>query len=616
MATDNIEIRIQAKVDQAIKGLAKTKSQTDKLARSNGGLTKSLSGLRVGYAAVAGVLTGVVAQALGKSVKAFQSFQQASQATEKQFGKDADQIIKKLRDVSKGTVSNTDLIVSANKAMALNVTQDLGTMADLMEVARVRGQALGLDTTQAFNDIVTGIGRGSPLILDNLGIITKGWDKEAKAAGVAFDAQFILNKVLADGADLLKRTGEVAITGAERIQALGATFDNLSVSLGGEISKQLAAFQESLGTGVDTTGIENSLKRVIKVFGGILSVAAQNVRILANLFFTPFQVFFAIIKSVQDSIVNLGQVMKKVATGDIAGALDIIKKTGTDAAGAVKDVFVQNTEDIKNSVLAMKDAIFGAFDSLEKKAASTNLTPKIGGDPTDSSNNEFQEATDKKLTISNAGEEKIRNDLKQTAQVARQALSDTFDIQSQFIQNDIDREENAKQKKQDVLEDQFAKGLISQEQFEQGKIDIERQSDSKIRELKIKQFKAKKKASIIESIINTALGISAQASLVFPLNVIAGALVAATGAAQTAAIAAQPIPAFQTGGEFTTNGPQLIQVGDNPSGRERVTIEPEGGSVTNNTSNDNRNINISVESNNGIELVNDLKRTYGIDVFS
>lgn len=34
------------------------------------------------------------------------------------------------------------------------------------------------------------------------------------------------------------------------------------------------------------------------------------------------------------------------------------------------------------------------------------------------------------------------------------------------------------------------------------------------------------------------------------------------------------VPAFATGGEFITNGPQLIKVGDNPSGRERVKITP------------------------------------------
>ena len=46
-------------------------------------------------------------------------------------------------------------------------------MTALINVARSRGAAMGLTLTQAFNDIVTGLGRESALILDNLGITIK-----------------------------------------------------------------------------------------------------------------------------------------------------------------------------------------------------------------------------------------------------------------------------------------------------------------------------------------------------------------------------------------------------------------------------------------------------------
>jgi len=41
-------------------------------------------------------------------------------------------------------------------------------------------------------------------------------------------------------------------------------------------------------------------------------------------------------------------------------------------------------------------------------------------------------------------------------------------------------------------------------------------------------------------------------------------------------IQAWTFPSFAEGGSFVTDGPQLIQVGDNPSGKERVDITPEG----------------------------------------
>lgn len=58
------------------------------------------------------------------------------------------------------------------------------------------------------------------------------------------------------------------------------------------------------------------------------------------------------------------------------------------------------------------------------------------------------------------------------------------------------------------------------------------------------------------------------------------------------------IPKFAKGGSFMTNGPQLILVGDNPSGREMVDIRPVGAGETALTG---QNINIRVDTAYGIE---------------
>jgi hypothetical protein len=39
-------------------------------------------------------------------------------------------------------------------------------------------------------------------------------------------------------------------------------------------------------------------------------------------------------------------------------------------------------------------------------------------------------------------------------------------------------------------------------------------------------------------------------------------------------IASTPPPKFAKGGDFVTNGAQMIMVGDNPGGKERVQITP------------------------------------------
>ncbi|HMA77801.1 MAG TPA: hypothetical protein VKP88_01520, partial [Candidatus Paceibacterota bacterium] len=96
--------------------------------------------------------------------------------------------------------------------------------------------------------------------------------------------------------------------------------------------------------------------------------------------------------------------------------------------------------------------------------------------------------------------------------------------------------------------------------------------EEKKKELARKEFQRNKALNIAQATMDTASAI-AQA---LPNLVLAG-IVGALGAAQIAGIASQSPPAFEKGGSFVTNGPQMIQVGDGQSPRERVTVEPLSG---------------------------------------
>jgi hypothetical protein len=170
-------------------------------------------------------------------------------------------------------------MLSVNKAVALGVGNNMEDLARLLEIARVKGQALGVDTTQAFNDMVTGIGRGSPLILDNLGIITKGWAEEAEATGQAMDAQFIMNKILADGAVELANIGEVALTPQERMAQLTKQFSDLSATMGNAFMPIVKSVYEAILPVITSFGewIKNNqelFKNIILVVGGITAFMA------------------------------------------------------------------------------------------------------------------------------------------------------------------------------------------------------------------------------------------------------------------------------------------------------------------------------------------------------
>ena len=107
---------------------------------------------------------------------------------------------------------------------------------------------------------------------------------------------------------------------------------------------------------------------------------------------------------------------------------------------------------------------------------------------------------------------------------------------------------------------------------------LEEEAEDKITAIKEKAAEKEKKiknkmktASIAEAVVNTAVGVTSALKGMYPLNLINAAIVAAAGAVQVATIRAQK---FAKGGDFVTNGPQMIMVGDNPGGKERVQVTP------------------------------------------
>jgi len=257
----------------------------DEASKSLQGLEGSLKNLEEPFKKVStagAVAFGAITAGIGKTVKdasEVESIRISFERLAQDLGSSGDVMLNKLNEVSKGTISNKDLMLSVNKAVALGVGNNMEDLARLLEIARVKGQALGVDTTQAFNDMVTGIGRGSPLILDNLGIITKGWAEEAEATGQAMDAQFIMNKILADGAVELANIGEVALTPQERMAQLTKQFSDLSATMGNAFMPIVKSVYEAILPIITSFGewIKNNqelFKNIILVVGGITAFMA------------------------------------------------------------------------------------------------------------------------------------------------------------------------------------------------------------------------------------------------------------------------------------------------------------------------------------------------------
>jgi hypothetical protein len=243
----NLQIVISA-LNKASGDLNKVKKDIEGLGTAgktaDGGLKALGDGLSavwsVGLSAAAAIAATAGAVKLlsdaAKEGAAFQRIEEASGSLAESMDADMDDILSSLQSASLGMVSDFDLMQSASRAMMLGVSADAGELSQLMEVAALRGRAMGLSTTQAFNDIVTGIGRASPLILDNLGIVVdaearyKAYadsvGKTAEELSKAEKTQALLNGVLESSKGLLESAGGLTVDNAGKWEQLSAAQKN------------------------------------------------------------------------------------------------------------------------------------------------------------------------------------------------------------------------------------------------------------------------------------------------------------------------------------------------------------------------------------------------------
>ena len=222
-------------------GLSDAEKQTEASSKK---MKDSIQKVGMAMAAAGAVITAAFGFMV-KSAMETQSIRIAFENLASGAGQSSDELLKSLKSASKGAISEYDLMLSANKAMVLGVATNSEQFSSLMEVARDRARAMGLTTTQAFNDIVTGIGRGSRMILDNLGIIVslETANKEyAESLGKTVEAltedekkQALLNAVLEQGQSSLDKTSQNTMTASEMFEALKASIKDLSDGIGSNL---------------------------------------------------------------------------------------------------------------------------------------------------------------------------------------------------------------------------------------------------------------------------------------------------------------------------------------------------------------------------------------------
>ncbi len=133
-------------------------------------------------------------------------------------------ILDNLRKATKGTVTDLDLMKAAVQAKDFRIPlQDLGKY---LQFAQLKAQQTGQSVEYMTNSIVTGLGRKSVMILDNLGISASEVNEQIKQ-GAEF-TQAVANIVDKQ----LAAAGESYVSAADRASAAAVNLKNKQLELG------------------------------------------------------------------------------------------------------------------------------------------------------------------------------------------------------------------------------------------------------------------------------------------------------------------------------------------------------------------------------------------------
>jgi hypothetical protein len=504
MADKNIRLRIS---ETGAKKATKALGGVDNRLKS---LAKSAAGVGIAYFGARGIING-----LQKSIELSGKFQGISTGFQN-LGKQAGfttSALDKFINATDGTISSLELMEMANNTMLLGITDSEDQMAEMFDIAQRLAKSLGQDTRFGIESLITGLGRQSKLMLDNLGImvdIEKANEEYAESIGKTASEltdqekkQAFVNTTLATAKELVKGVGDESLTTADTIAQLKTAVDEAAISVG-------------------------------NVLAPVVITVAKSVQLLAEG-----------ISAVADGFTSF---------------MDDAKRAQQDAT--IIQEFKDNTVAVKEFQKSLSEL---SDDGLFQLAESFDRTQKSAFNLTQQEKDiaEKQKIVFEEYKNRMAERKKLQEEEATEAQFFSNLLIRNAEIQNGQFAQEID-----------IAEQKKVLSLQNKEFISESLKLKEDQIKQDIRSAAIQQGSAKDamKAVVRAESMEAVVGLisSILKSVPFPFNTI----LAAGAGATAAGLIDKGLSQFATGGDFVTSGPQMIMVGDNAGGRERVQVTP------------------------------------------
>jgi hypothetical protein len=296
---DKIVAEYIVKTDKAVAELNKIVGRLDAIDKERKQTQDGFKSMSKGMAADFKKVGAAIGLAFGaqelvsfgkEAVKLSSQMEGVERAFKRIGGANSANLLEGLRKATRGTVSDLQLMQKA--VQASNFKIPLENLASLFKFAQARARETGESVEYLTNSIVLGIGRKSPLILDNLGISAVELRDRLKGVGVEASSVGDIAKIIGEIAEEeLAKMGDQADTTADKLEKINAALDNMKVVAGEALinfGTGLLYLAGQIDTGIDATdGITKAAENLADIYendvvGAVDKMLEKNKELLAN----------------------------------------------------------------------------------------------------------------------------------------------------------------------------------------------------------------------------------------------------------------------------------------------------------------------------------------------
>ena len=363
-----------------VKGAKKAENQVKGIGSAFGSLAKSAAKAAAVCYGVTGIISGI--QRTIEVSSKLKAVEGGFKNLTKGIGGASD-TLNKLRDATDGTVNSIDLMTQANNAMLLGIFDNNDQMADMFDVAQRLGAALGQDTLFGVESLVTGMGRQSKLMLDNLGIMVdmeEANERHAELLGKTTaeltdqeKKQAFNNETMRQARILVGTLGEENLTTSDRINMLKASATDMAGTLGKALTP---AFNASLDVMSEfATRTSEILNAIVQIdFKKTGQNVLDNLNALGNAIVDTFRVYFdGIPDIIKNSFSKIAPIYKKI----FSSLMDAVQKLGSVVWEPLSVGMKIAAANIQNLFIKMLNGIKAQFNKLSE----TFIGEKLGITP-------------------------------------------------------------------------------------------------------------------------------------------------------------------------------------------------------------------------------------------